>query len=210
MATTEQVEVEQPPVMLASTPPATTSSTSKAHAWKVPKGGERDRQAICYWAGPFMANSLLANPAANLKHVKKEDIRDGSIPQMSETSLKPDDSNWTDEAHIPDERPELAHMNSPKQGELLKERFPFHFVHPGLFDRKIRIVFEPISDNTTTVEDKQDIYTLDLESFGNQLKKSIDRPKGMEQGSYCRYSSFLRHHTITYSSIHSASIVSDS
>lgn len=168
-----------------------TTNSPKPYAWKVPKGGERSQNAVCYYAGAWAAQEIKANPAAGLKHVNESQIRDRSVPQIKPVKETAED-NWTDTAHIPAQRPELAHINHPREREVITgTSFNLHFVNPTsqTVSEKIRLVFVPASDiskspDMSTLELDKEIKSVKLETMGNQYKGKVDRPLDLAPGPY--------------------------
>lgn len=164
--------------MATAAAPSSADTTQKSYAYKVPTGGERDRNAMCNWLGGFMSEEMKGKSIADLKRVPAEEIRDGSVP-MVQPVTESVDPDFKDDAHVADKVPELAHINHPKEGEIIQDRFSLHFVDPRTYDRKIRLLF--YAGNDTSQEPKA---ILELETFGNQYKKQVQRPAGLEAGAY--------------------------
>lgn len=125
-----------------------------------------------------MSEEMKGKSIADLKRVPAEEIRDGSVP-MVQPVTEFVDPDFNDEAHVADKVPELAHINHPKEGEVIQDRFSLHFVDPSTYDRKIRLLFYAGSD--TSQEPKA---MIELETFGNQYKKQVQIPAGLEAGAY--------------------------
>ena len=136
-------------VAMAATVDATSAPTAvqqAPYAWKVPKGGERSQNATCYWAGAWMAHEMKGMSTATLKPVPKSEIRDGSVPLVHAVTDALEE-NWEDVPHVAGRAPEVAHINHPKEGEVIGDSFTCHFVDPRTRanDQRIRLVFKPKS-----------------------------------------------------------------
>lgn len=129
-----------------------------------------------------MSDELKGRGMTGLRHVPDDEIRDGSKPLTQPVSVTEQvDADWKDDAHVPEKVPELAHLNHPKNGETIDQRFNLHFIDPRACDKKIRLVFRPEEKST---EESAELKTLELETFGNQIKKKIERPQGLAPGAY--------------------------
>lgn len=144
---------------------------NKPYAWKVPRGGERSLNAVCYYAGAWMAEDIKNITSASLKHVPESKINDRSAPSMRPVTETVDE-HWRDEAHVPDTLPELAHINVPREGDIIGDAFELHYVDPSLRSttQKIRLVF------TSRERGSHAVAAMDLETFGNQYKGRVARP----------------------------------
>lgn len=127
-----------------------------------------------------MSEEMKGKSISDLKRVPKEEIRDGSVP-MVQPVTGPVDEDFIDEAHVADKIPELAHINQPREGEVIHDdRFLLHFVEPRTYDKKIKVLFYSGEERADSKA------TLDLETFGNQYKKKVDRPADLPAGPYSR------------------------
>jgi len=141
-----------------------------------------------------MAQEMKGMSTATLRHVPESQIRDGSIP-LTHQVIEHADKDWVDESHVPDALPELAHINHPREGEVINGTFNLHYVDPNIqtVTQKFRLLFKPVpgpskDDSVMSANEVDDrLHHMDLETFGNQYKGTIQRPAGLSTtGAYSR------------------------
>lgn len=162
--------------MSSTTSPGPAASTL-SRPW-VPEGAKRDPAAQCYIDGPAMATHIKFFPPT-LKEVPQSAIRDGSLPAIHaehESSL-PYAQDRTDPLLSQDQRA-YAHINLPRDGSILEERFNVHYINATAADSTVQIVLRSAQDNTEVT------VANDVSMHGNHVKKPLDRPEGLKPGTY--------------------------
>ena len=131
----------------------------------------RNEAAICHWAGPFAVQSI--KEGVSLKHTVVE--RDGSHPVL--TAEKGFESDTHAREPVFADR-KFAHINLPREGESLEEKFRVQYINGTACDADFQIVLRTIDGSETVVVEQA---TLD----GNRYDQHLSRP-AVPAGQYSR------------------------
>ena len=123
-----------------------------------------------------MANEMLG---VGLRSVPSSSKRDGSAPILSTGQ---DD---TAEAGHAEGGPFAghAHLNRPRSGAILEERFWIDYIDATSFNGRIAVCLRA-ADGDGRDAGEETVLENALEKDGNALKKLVHRPSGMKAGPY--------------------------